>query len=240
MADPNVHVYDSLEALSEAAAQDTVARFAATPTDQPFALVLSGGSTPKTYHRLLATTYRDALAWDRIHLFWGDERYVPHDDAASNYRMARETLIDHVPIPEANIHPIPTHFADPQDAADDYANTLRNFFGSRTPALDLVLLGLGDDGHTASLFPGTPVLTETTAWVAPLEAPPYAQPRTRITLTYPLLNQSQATFFLAAGAKKQSVLADILTNPDCPYPAAAITSSSLHWYVDVAAFSQEG
>lgn len=235
MADPNIHIYDSLEALSDAAAQATVARFTAAPTDQPFALVLSGGSTPKTYHRLLATTYRDAIDWSRVHLFWGDERYVPHADPASNYRMAKETLIDHVPIPTENTHPVPTHFDNPQDAANAYAATLHTFFGTRTPALDLVLLGLGDDGHTASLFPGTDALNEKTAWVTALEAPPYAQPRTRITLTYPLLNQSQATFFMAAGAKKQIVLDDILTNPTCTHPAAAITSSSLHWYVDEAA-----
>lgn len=235
MDNPSVHVFDSLETLSEAAARATVAQIANTPSDQSFSIALSGGSTPKTYHSLLATTFRDAIPWERIHLFWGDDRYVPHDDPASNYRMARESLIDHVPIPDENVHPIPTDAILADQAAESYADTLALYFGQRPPALDLAIMGLGDDGHTASLFPGTDVLEENNAWVRALEAPPYAQPRTRVTLTYPLLNQSKAIFFLAAGVKKRTVLNDILTNPASTYPAARISSPSLHWFIDEAA-----
>lgn len=239
MADPLLHVYPGPGALCDAAAEATVRLVAASPADAPFALVLSGGSTPRRYHERLATTYRDAVPWDRIHVFWGDERYVPPDHPDSNFGMARETLLRHVPLPPENVHPMPTGPAAPEAAADAYEAGLRRFFGGRPTAFDLVLLGLGDDGHTASLFPDTPVLDETSRWVAPGLAPPSAPSRTRLTLTFPILNQSRNVFFLVAGAAKHTPLRAILDDPDraaARYPAARIRpAGALHWFVDTAA-----
>src|SRR5688572_24616891 len=146
-------------------------------------LVLSGGNTPRTFYGLLASEFRDQIPWPHIHIFWGDERYVSPHDPDSNYRLARETLLDHVPCPAANIHPMPTQFASPEDAARDYERTLRNYFGTDWPHFDLLLLGIGKEGHTASLFPGSRALRERTRWVAAVETP--ANPSLRLTLTLP-------------------------------------------------------
>ena len=126
-------------------------------------LVLSGGNTPRTLYGLLASEFRDQIPWAHVHVFWGDERYVAPDDPDSNYRMAKETLLDHVPCPAGNVHPMPTHFPSADAAARDYENTLRNYFGTDWPHFDLSLLGLGEEGHTASLFPGSPALGELSA-----------------------------------------------------------------------------
>ncbi len=143
--------------------------------------------------------------WERVHLFWGDERYVPHDDPASNYRMARESLIAHVPIPAENVHPMPTDLPQPEKAAEAYEAELRRFFGTGAPGFDLQLLGLGVEGHTASLFPGSPALEEKERWVAAVVAP--AKPPQRLTLTLPVLNQGRNTLFLVTGADKRPIVA---------------------------------
>jgi 6-phosphogluconolactonase len=122
--------------------------------------VLSGGNTPRTLYGLLASEFRDQIPWAHVHVFWGDERYVSPDDPDSNYRMAKETLLDHVPCPAGNVHPMPTNFPSADAAARDYENTLRNYFGTDWPHFDLSLLGLGEEGYTASLFPGSPALGE--------------------------------------------------------------------------------
>jgi len=201
-----------------------------------FSLCLSGGSTPKTlYHRLAEPPYRDAFPWDRTHLFWGDERFVPPTDALSNYRMVRQALLDHAPIPKANIHGVPTVGLDAGAAAADYERTLKTFHGAAglgEPLFDVNLLGLGEDGHTASLFPGTAVLGERTRWVAPVVG---AKAETRITLTYPALDASRHAAFLVTGEGKREMLAR-LKDGDPSIPAAHVKpSGSLMVFCDRAA-----
>jgi 6-phosphogluconolactonase len=154
-------------------------------TNGTFSLVLSGGSTPRILYRMLSRQFLDQIPWTKVHVFWGDERYVPHDDSQSNYRMARETLPDHVPCPVGNVHPMPTHFSDPDAAARDYEKTLKSYFPENLPGFDLVLLGLGEEGHTASLFPRSPALEETSRWVVAVKAP--VEPPLHLTLTLPAL-----------------------------------------------------
>ena len=178
-----------------------------------FALNLSGGSTPKRLYELLATEmYRRKIDWERVHIFFGDERFVPADHVDSNYRMAREALISNVPIPAENIYPVPTDASTPEAAAAAYEATLKAYYGKETldvarPLFQVTLLGLGDDGHTASLFPGTAALKERTRWVTAVIG---AKPEPRITMTYPILESSNATLFLVAGSGKRDILTRLL------------------------------
>lgn len=204
-------------------------------------LVLSGGSTPRTMYGLLASRFREQIPWAHVHVFWGDERYVPPDDAQSNYRMAKETLLDHVPCPAANVHPMPTHFSDPDAAARDYEATLRSYFSGAPPAFDLVLLGLGPEGHTASLFPGSPALAEATRWVMAVTAP--ADPAVRLTLTFAVLNQAANVQFLVTGSNKARALHHILSGTadphTCPAAGVRLAAGTLIWWVDRDATAQQ-
>ena len=198
------------------------------------AVALSGGSTPRPLYRLLTEPpWRARLPWDRIHWFWGDERFVPPDHPDSNYRMAREAMLALAPIPPANIHPVPTA-GDPAAAARSYQETLQSFYDGAAldparPLFDIQLLGLGPDGHTASLFPGTAVLGERRRWVAEVVG---AKPETRITLTYPVLESSRHTAFLVAGADKRAALAGALAHHQ-ELPAARLAPmGELVWFVD--------
>jgi len=197
-------------------------------------LVLSGGSTPSTLYGLLASEFRDQIPWTHVHVFWGDERYVSAHDPDSNYRMARETLLKYVPCPAGNVHPMPTHFPSPDAAARDYERLLRSYFGNSWPHFDLILLGLGEEGHTASLFPGSPALGEGTRWVVAVKAP--AEPPIRLTLTLPALTRAANIYVLVAGSKKAGALHHVLTGiPDTnTYPAAGVrsTDGTLIWWVD--------
>ncbi len=202
-----------------------------------FAICLSGGSTPRRLYQLLADApYRDALPWDRLHWFWGDERFVPWDHPDSNYRMAREALLAHVPAPAQNIHGIATE-GDPAAAAGAYERVLKSYYGAETldparPLFDVMLLGLGPDGHTASLFPGTSLLDERHRWAAEIAG---ARPEIRITLTYPALESSRHTGFLVAGADKREMLARALAG-DQALPAARLRPvGELVWFADTAA-----
>jgi 6-phosphogluconolactonase len=195
------------EALAQAAADLVVARSRASTGH--FSFCLSGGSTPKRLYELLAQPALSAqMPWDRVHLFFGDERFVPRDHPDSNYRMANEAMIAHVPIPPENVHGMPVD-GTPDEAAQRYEHILQAYYGAAIfdparPLFDLTLLGLGEDGHTASLFPGTAVLGETQAWVAAVIG---AKPEPRLTLTYPTLASSATVAFLMAGAGKQAMLA---------------------------------
>jgi len=197
-------------------------------------LVLSGGNTPRTLYSRWASRFATEIPWAHVHVFWGDERFVPPDDPRSNFRMAREALLDHVPIPSPHIHAMLTSFDTPELAAATYENTLRRYFDGDRPRFDLLLLGLGPEGHTASLFPRSPALDETTHWVMPVTVP--ADPPSRLTLTLPALNAATHTYFLVTGSEKAAALdhvlepaADVRT-----YPAAGIKAGGPGpvWWVD--------
>jgi 6-phosphogluconolactonase len=208
-----------------------------------FTVALSGGSTPRALYEVLAGPDAGALgpsvAWDRVHLFWGDERYVPPDDPDSNYRMARAALLGRVPVPPEQVHPIPTNYPDPAEAAAVYEATLRSVFGipQGWPRFDLVLLGLGPDAHTASLFPGTAALREVGALVTANWVPKFKA--YRITLTYPALNHAACVQFLVCGGEKTDALRAVWHGPrDLErFPAQGILPDSgrLVWLVDRAA-----
>ena len=209
-----IEVARNPEAL-HAIAVDRVLRIlrAQTRIKDRVSLVLSGGSTPRRlYEGLVKSTPGEAIPWQRIHLFWGDERCVPPDDTESNYRMARESLIDRIPIPPENIHRIPAEESDLDQAAETYENTLRRYFGApepEWPRFDLVLLGVGSDGHTASLFPGSPVLEEKKRWVAATYVE--ALKVHRLTLTLPVFNHAARVIFLVAGKEKAAVMKEALS-----------------------------
>jgi 6-phosphogluconolactonase len=206
-----------------------------------FTIALAGGHTPERMYQLWASPpYCDHTPWKSVHLFWGDERYVPHEDLLSNFRLAREALISRVPIPARNVHPIPTVSAPPDRSAETYEADLRNFFGNEPPGFDLQLLGIGQEGHTASLYPGSAALEEKQRWVLPVKAP--AMPPERLTLTPVVLNRGRNTFFLVAGGEKRSILAALRSDAEperSQYPAARIQPSGrVVWFVDRAAAGQ--
>ena len=235
---PDVRIFPDIDALGRAAAQSLADRIKATVTGGGrFCLALAGGNTPRALYRELATKYRDEIPWGQVEFFWGDERYVPPTDSRSNYRMAREALLDHIPIPKENVHPMSTDFADPEDAARAYEKTLQNFFPPPWPRFHLGLLGLGPDSHTASLFPGSPVLEENERWVVPVHGP--AEPRLRLTLTLPVLNHAAHIYFLVAGADKAEALRRVLVDAPDPksQPASGVRLShgTVVWWTDAAA-----
>jgi 6-phosphogluconolactonase len=197
-------------------------------------IALSGGNTPRALYRLLASECRTRIPWTHVQIFWGDERYVAADDPRSNYRMARETLLDHVPCPPANVHPMPTAFPTAELASRDYERTLRGCFAGEWPRFDLVLLGIGDDGHTASLFPGSLALAEKTRWVVAAQAP--VEPHVRLTLTLPALTRAAAVYVLAAGAAKAAALRHVLDGAGdwIKYPAAGLRleAAPVIWWAD--------
>ena len=208
------------------------------PSEGPLRIALSGGSTPRAFYELLAQEpYRGLIPWDRIHVFWGDERFVPPDSPLSNYRMAYTALLGHVPIPPGNIHPVQTEDVTPDEAARLYQATLARAYGATVldparPLFDVNFLGLGTNGHTASLFPGTPALQEQTAWA--LAVTPEGEP-TRITLTYPALNSARHVAFVVAGADKRDTVARVRAH-DPAEPASGIAPvGQLHWFTDAAA-----
>jgi 6-phosphogluconolactonase len=204
-----------------------------------FAIALAGGHTPARLYSLWAHAEKEGklTPWDRVHLFWGDERLVPQDDPLSNYRMASEKLIALVPIPRSNVHPVRTDLSSPEQAAEDYDAQLRKFFGAAAPAFDLQLLGLGVEGHTASLFPGSPALDETKRWAMAVEVA--ANPPRRLTLTPVVLNAAENTFFLVAGADKREILAALRSEPDSTpskFPAGRIRPQGpVTWFLDALA-----
>jgi 6-phosphogluconolactonase len=233
-----VKKFRDLRELSEAAAADISRLIAATVAGKGhFSLALSGGNSPRILHNLLGTVYREKIPWESVSVYFGDERYVPHSDKASNYLMARETLLNLVPIPVGNIHPIPTDLANPERAAAEYEKELRKEIPAEENSFDLVLLGMGKEGHTASLFPDSPALDEARRWALSVEVP--AVPHERITLTYPVLNRAAAIYFLVSGADKKDALREVLNEESNyhAYPARGIrpVRGRLEWWVDAAA-----
>lgn len=202
-----------------------------------FLMVLSGGSTPKPiYQKLASPEYASALDWSKGHIFWSDERAVPPDHPDSNYRMAKETLLDALNIPIANIHRVEAE-SDPDQAVAAYENELQAFFPDQTNSFDLVLLGVGDDGHTASLFPGTTALEETEKWVAANFVEKLDS--WRITLTYPAINSAANVLFLVSGESKAAALNSVLQldDPGKQFPARLVrpAGGNLIWMLDPAA-----
>jgi 6-phosphogluconolactonase len=203
----------------------------------PFRVSLSGGSTPKALHELLASDdFKGRFPWKQVSWFWGDERFVPHDHPESNYRMAREAMLAQAPVPPENILPIPTN-GTPEEAAREYERTLQRAYGAPTldasrPLFNIMLLGLGSDGHTASLLPGDPALEERQRWVVPVSK---GRPEVRITLTLPVINSSRHVAFLVAGRSKAAALAAVRAG-DTRLPAARVRPvGELIWFVDRAA-----
>jgi 6-phosphogluconolactonase len=227
-------------ALAEAAAQRFVALASAAIVEHGrFRVALSGGSTPRAMHEQLAQQHHSEVDWERVEIFWGDERYVPPDDPESSYRMARETLLARVPIPAANIYPISTVGSTPEAAAQAYAETLTAVFGAEPPRFDLIFLGIGSDGHTASLFPGhLEVVAPSNVLVTAVYGAPKPPP-TRLTFTYQVLNAAANVIFVVAGADKAAALREVLHGPQdmARLPAQGVrpTAGALTWLVDAAA-----
>lgn len=235
---PDLRVFPDLEALSRAVAEAAAKRINAVVEQRGrCSLLLSGGKTPTRLYELLAREYSGGIPWPDVHLFWGDERYVPATDSRSNFAMVRRALLDSGMIPPENVHPIPTEFSDPGEAARAYERELRQFFGRGWPAFDLVLLGLGIDGHTASLFPGAAELAESQRRVVPVRAP--VEPSSRVTLTLAVLNRAALVYFLVAGADKAAALDRALTGPPdpagCPAGAVRPECGTVVWWVDQSA-----
>ncbi len=231
-----LRVFDDARALAEGGAQFVFDR--ARASSGIFLVALSGGSTPKPLYQMLAQPpIRDAFPWDRAQWVLGDERFVAAGDPASNFGMACDTFLAHVPAATANIHPVPFDGLTAQEGAAQYEKLLQGLYGSDTldpsrPLLDVNLLGLGDDGHTASLLPGQPVLEERRHWVA---AVLHGRSEPRVTLTYPALESSRAAVFLVAGEGKRAMLDRVLSG-DSTVPAGRLRpSGELFWFVDRAA-----
>jgi 6-phosphogluconolactonase len=203
-----------------------------------FTMALSGGATPKVLYETLAKEpYIHRIPWDGTHLFWSDERFVSHDHPDSNYAMAYRTMISHVPIPEANVHPVPVSSESVDDAASKYERHLREFFSGKTPSpcFDLILLGLGNDGHAASLYPGSPALSQKDKWVDVVPKPGIAPFHPRITMTLPFINNAGCVLFLVTGPKKRDIVERIVgrfAGDEKIYPAAMIKpSGQLVWFL---------
>ena len=234
----SVHVYESTEELAEAAASEFAARAAgAIQERERFSVVLAGGSTPRATYEILARDYAGRIDWGKVHVFFGDERTVPPDDEDSNYRMACEALLGHVPV--AGVHRMQGELP-PDEAAKAYEEELRDFFGpEELPQFDLILLGIGGDGHTASLFPETSALEVHDRWV--VANPVLKLETTRITLTVPAINAARAVYFLVAGEGKAEALGQILGGDADPraYPASLIQpQGGPEWMLDQPAASE--
>jgi 6-phosphogluconolactonase len=205
-------------------------------TKQRFTIALSGGSTPVKVHELLARPpYKAEIDWSKLHVFWGDERAVPFEDSRNNAKMAYDTLLNFVPVPAEQIHVMRTDIS-PEESAAEYEKILHRYFDGPGASFDLVLLGMGDDGHCLSLFPGMPVVHEEKRWATSFWLP--AQEMYRITLTKTIVNRSASVAFLTAGGAKAHALKEVLKgdyNPD-KYPSQVIKpAGQLHWFVDEAA-----
>jgi 6-phosphogluconolactonase len=239
---PEIHIFKNMEELSHNAVEIFVVQASQSIHKRGrFLVALNGGSTPKRLFQLLAFDFRDKVDWSKVHVFWGDERLVPSNDPESSYGQAQKLFLQHVPIPESNIHPINGEW-EPTDAAKDYALTLKQFAAPPLgwPRFDLVYLGMGEDGHTASLFPGSPL--NVTEPVIPVVAQYQNRPAQRVTLTPLVFNSARTDAFMATGEKKAGTLAEVLSdryNPEL-YPAQRIEpeDGKTIWLIDEDAASK--
>jgi 6-phosphogluconolactonase len=227
-----------------ALAQEAAKRFSelareAVESRGRFSAALSGGSTPGSLYELLAAApRREQIPWSGVYLFWGDERCVPPSDPASNYRLAEDTLIRHVPIPSENLFRIRGELS-PEAAARNYDKSLQDFFCGPRPRFDLVLLGLGSDGHTASLFPASSALAEFQQLAVPVEAYYQDRPAWRVTLTLPAINTARHALFLVQGSDKAEIVRTVLADREASLPAQQVRPSAgqLTWILDAPAAS---
>lgn len=227
-------VVANADAMARAAAERISAHL--QRRDRSFAICLTGGSSPEGLYRLLASDpYRESWPWKHIHVFWGDDRHVPPNDPHSNFGAARRLLLEHVPIPSGNIHAMPTSAASPEEAARQYETELHRFYDAerldpRRPVFDVVLMGLGTDGHTASLFPGQASLEEKDRWVVGVTEAGLAPFVPRVTLTYPALAATREMLFLVDGDGKRQVMRQVLAGADLP-ATRAYAWGNLVWLV---------
>lgn len=238
-AAPQVRIFPSEEELFVGAAEKCCGLGAQAIRERGrYTVALSGGSTPRGLHQQLATTFSKRLPWEKVFFFWGDERHVPPDFPESNFRMARETLLSKLPIPEQNIFRMKGELPDANQAATEYEQRLHDFFktpAGEYPSLDFILLGMGPDGHTASLFPGTKGLEERQRWVIGNWVP--QKDTWRITLTYPVINNSRAVLFMANGENKADMVRKVLKDPSAHFPCQDIqpNDGDLLWFLDQGA-----
>jgi 6-phosphogluconolactonase len=232
-------VFENAEVLAHEVAQWLCCL--AQASGRAFAVSLSGGSTPRRlYECLAAPGIASRFPWSRVHWFWGDERFVPHDHPDSNYRMARDAFLSRVLVPTDNIHAVPTEGFSPEQAATAYEATLKRYYGGdklvpERPLFDVMLLGIGEDGHTASLFPGQSALQETRRWAVAVIG---AKSEPRITLTYPALDSSRDVAFVVTGKEKQCAVARAQAG-DRALPAAVVHPvGRVHWFTDRIASSE--
>ena len=238
-AEPQVRIFGSPQELFRAAAEEFCLTGSKSIQDHGrFTVALSGGSTPRGLHQELVTNFSSCLPWDKVFFFWGDERHVPPDSSDSNYRMANETLLSKLPISPENIFRVPAELPDARGAAGKYEQTLQQFFRSKqgaVPKFDFILLGMGPDGHTASLFPGTAALQAkdhlvVANWVDKLNT-------FRITFTYPVLNNAASVMFLVNGDEKAEMVRRALKDPAANLPCQKVhpVDGELLWYLDKGA-----
>lgn len=236
----NIKVLANADDLAQFAAEWLLQRI--RDTDGPVSVCLAGGTTPKRLYETLADEpIRSDFPWDRVHWFWGDERFVPRDDVRSNYRMVCESLLSKVPVPAANVHPVPTDLGTPAETAAAYERTLRTFYGAdelkaERMLFDVTFLGLGEDGHIASLFLGSSALDECKRWAMDTHN---AAAEPRISLTYPALACSCDVIFLVSGAQKRPALERVRAGVDLP-ATRLFPMGRLQWLVDQAAASEAG
>jgi 6-phosphogluconolactonase len=234
----NLHISKDMEALSRSFADWLVIYIKEVLSKQDrFTFALSGGSTPKKLYQLLtADTYRKQIAWEQLHFFWGDERFVPFSDSRNNAKMTFEELLDHVPVVKGQIHIMQTDI-DPEASANAYEKLLHSYFDNKPHSFDLVLLGLGDNAHTLSLFPGYEVVMEHKKWVSAFYLK--EQKMYRITLTAPVVNQAARVAFLISGGDKAAAVYHIIASEHEPdlYPGQIIQpfNGELYWFCDEAA-----
>ena len=232
---PKLTVVSDADALAQAAARRLLARLA-EPRER-FAVALTGGSSPEGLYRLLASEpYRSQVPWQRVHWFWGDDRFVPQSDERSNAGAARRLFLDRVPAPPETLHPVPTDAANVDEAARRYEAELRAFYGADRldpgrPLFDVVLMGVGGDGHTASLFPGQPQVDETKHWVVGVPKAGMEPYVPRVSLTLPALASSRDMLFLVTGRSKREIVGRVLSGADLP-AARAHSEGDLVWLLD--------
>jgi 6-phosphogluconolactonase len=239
---PKINIAENYEDLCGKVTQEILSLSTQNITaNNKFSMVLSGGSTPKGIYQCMASpSFRNKFRWEKMHIFFGDERWVPPEDPRSNYRMVTEALLSKVKVPGENIHPIQTRDCNLQTSALLYERSISDFFQLKRvefPVFDLVLLGVGQDGHTASLFPGNPSLLEKDRLA--ISTSQTGIPEKRVTLTIPVINHAREIFFLVSGQDKADIVAKIMENKNA-FPANEIKPSkgNICWFLDKASASR--